>query len=346
MYSTCIFCNVSLGANEEVEGFPVGRRIAFDGERGRLWAVCSRCARWNLSPLEERWEAIEECERRFRDTRMRVSTENVGLARLPGGTELVRIGRALRPEIAAWRYGDQFGARARRRRNHILAGTAVAAGIAGTVAFPLILVATVPLAVMGLAKALERGPPAWSGPAARAALRDNAGQPLLGPEVSIRSARLRPVEERVEGWRLQLGLGRLGEGIWLDEHEVWLHGHPAVHAVSVLLAEANAAGATRHEVRGAVSRIERAGDPARYFTAAEGEARRMGWGYREVWNMPLEIRLALEMASHEDAERRALEGELATLEEQWRRAEEIAEIADRLMVAPAVESRLTRLKGR
>ncbi|MEX2284747.1 MAG: hypothetical protein WEE89_19820 [Gemmatimonadota bacterium] len=42
-----------------------------------------------------------------------VSANGVGLTRLREGTELVRIGEPLRPESAAWRYGDQFG----RRRN-------------------------------------------------------------------------------------------------------------------------------------------------------------------------------------------------------------------------------------
>ena len=47
-------------------------------------------------------------------------------------------------------------------------------------------------------------------------------------------------------------------------------------------------------------------------------------------------RLALEMAANEDAERRALEGELASLEAAWRGAEEIAVIADHLFQdAPA-----------
>src|SRR5690606_3642640 len=40
--------------------------------------------------------------------------------------------------------------------------------------------------------------------------------------------------------------------------------------------------------------------------------------------------LAFEMALHEEAERRALEGELAQLEAAWREADEIADIADRL----------------
>ena len=71
MYSTCLFCNSSLGVNEQITAFPVGQRLAFDPARGRLWVICARCSRWNLSPLEERWEAIDECERLFRGTRLR-----------------------------------------------------------------------------------------------------------------------------------------------------------------------------------------------------------------------------------------------------------------------------------
>src|SRR5687767_10709388 len=117
MYSTCLFCHAPLGANEEIEHFPVGRRLALDSVKGRLWVVCRKCSRWNLSPLEERWEAIEECERLFRETKLRVSTDQIGLSRLREGTELVRVGRPERPEFAAWRYGDQFG---RRRKTRFL----------------------------------------------------------------------------------------------------------------------------------------------------------------------------------------------------------------------------------
>ena len=63
MYSTCIFCNQSLGTNVALESFSVGRRVAFDAARGRLWVVCRKCERWNLTPLEERWEAVDEDER-------------------------------------------------------------------------------------------------------------------------------------------------------------------------------------------------------------------------------------------------------------------------------------------
>ena len=123
-----MFCRKPLGTNEVIETFPVGRRLAFDEARGRLWVVCRKCERWNLSPLEERWEAVEDCERIFRSTRVRVSTDNIGLARHPEGLTLVRIGEPMRPEFAAWRYGDQFG---RRRRRQILYGTGAAVVIGG-----------------------------------------------------------------------------------------------------------------------------------------------------------------------------------------------------------------------
>src|SRR5688572_19807949 len=124
MYRHCIYCKSDLGSNEVIEHFPLGRRLAFDGERGRLWVICRHCRRWNLSPIEERWEAIEDCERQYRKTTTRLATEHIGLARLPEGLDLVRIGRPQRPEFAAWRYGDQLVQR--RRRTWVLAGVGVA----------------------------------------------------------------------------------------------------------------------------------------------------------------------------------------------------------------------------
>jgi len=134
MYRTCLFCSSDLGHNEAVEHFPVGRRLAFDAAKGRLWVVCRKCERWNLTPLEERWEAIEECERAFRGTKLRVSTDQIGLAKLREGLELVRIGDPQRPEMAAWRYGDQFGRR--RRRKYLFAGGAAVAVVTVMVAGP------------------------------------------------------------------------------------------------------------------------------------------------------------------------------------------------------------------
>ena len=65
MYTSCLFCHTDLGANYFLPTFPVGRRLAFDPKKGRLWVICTRCGRWNLTPLEERWEAIDESERLY-----------------------------------------------------------------------------------------------------------------------------------------------------------------------------------------------------------------------------------------------------------------------------------------
>ncbi|MDQ6717083.1 MAG: hypothetical protein M3Z17_01915, partial [Gemmatimonadota bacterium] len=120
MYTKCLFCHSELGANQVIERFPIGRRLAFDEAKGRLWVVCPSCSRWNLTPIEERWEAIEDCERRFRATHLRLSTEHIGLARLSEGLELVRVGKPQRPEMAAWRYGPNF--RARRVKSLVIQG--------------------------------------------------------------------------------------------------------------------------------------------------------------------------------------------------------------------------------
>ena len=52
------------------------------------------------------------------------------------------------------------------------------------------------------------------------------------------------------------------------------------------------------------------------------------------------------MALHEEAERRAMQGELEELERAWREAEEIAGISDTLLVPDSVSSMLDRLKSR
>src|SRR3954470_11990065 len=105
MYTTCTFCYGPLGRNDVLETFPVSRRVAFDPAKACVWAVCPGCARWNLVPIEERWEVVDECERRFRRTNLRYSSGNIGLAGLAKDPARVRVGPALRPEFASWRYG-------------------------------------------------------------------------------------------------------------------------------------------------------------------------------------------------------------------------------------------------
>ena len=342
MYSHCIFCNASLGSNEAVEHFPVGRRLAFDAEKGRLWVVCRACERWNLSPLETRWEAIEECERSFRDTRVRVSTENVGLARLAEGTELVRIGKPLRPEFAAWRYGDQFGARARRMWAQ---GIAVVGLGAAAIAVSPVLIPVAPMALFALLAYRANFGSTRASPAYRALLR-NDGKPLLRDlDEAVTGACMLVGAKNRAMWQLEVTIDRLNL-FETTSKKYRLVGSAAMQAASVILAHANAWGASRRGVQAAVAHIERAGDPERCLKGIGKDIERMGWDNRDLWMLPKEVRLAMEMAVHEDTERRAMEGELAELERRWRAAEEIGAIADRLAISREVEQKLERMRGK
>ena len=65
-----------------------------------------------------------------------------------------------------------------------------------------------------------------------------------------------------------------------------------------------------------------------------------------LFGLPPEHRLALEMALHEETERRAMQGELSELERAWRDAEEIAAISDNMFVPSSVETAFAALKGK
>lgn len=354
MYSHCLFCNSDLGRNEVIETFPVGKRLAFDAAKGRLWVVCERCTQWNLTPLEARWEAVEQCEREFRDTTRKVQGENVGLARLPSGLTLVRIGKPRRPEFAAWRYGDQFG---RRRRGAIGGGIAAATAVGGLiVGFPLIGAgaALFPLASgllnLGIASAARHAYEKIPHP--------SGGDMILTPNEKP-FVRLVTRAESEGGWGLDVPykyIARAGDPWWrgtftaAPEGTARLSGEHARRAAAKLLPSINAAGATASRVQQAVQLLEEAGGPEQWF--AEAARRTRAWGAEQSWgdtgalkHLPGPVKLSLEMAANEDAERRALEGELDELEERWRDAEEIAAIADDLLLPPGVKALFERVRG-
>ncbi|GLC24939.1 hypothetical protein [Roseisolibacter agri] len=378
MYSTCIHCLAPLGRNDALETFPVGRRLAFDRARGRLWAVCVRCGRWNLAPIDDRWEAMEECERRFRDAHQRYGTDNVGLAGLPDGTELVRIGPALRPEVAVWRYGARLLRRRTPRRDAVVRATTALLG-AGAHALRW-LHATDRLVpdeerVLRLTAGL-------SGPGKRAErvlaiVPRDATSAHPGADTAILRRRhlasaqlVRP--ERGEPWQLEI------------DHElgpVRLSGAEGLRTGAKLLAAVNQFSGSAELVAAAVRKVDEAMQPDGYYRRVLDAAWRWQWGRgggtggaavavahapaatvattdvvslvedlavqltgRSFWahggigsaeriallRMPAVDRLALEMVAHEEAERAALEVELAALTEAWRDAEEIAAIADAL----------------
>lgn len=337
MFKTCIFCNRSLGGNETIERFPIGRRLAFDQGRGRLWVICEHCRRWNLSPLDERWEAIEECERQYHDTPRSFSTDNIGLAQLPEGLHLVRIGQPQRREFAAWRYGRQFW----QRRVESAIWTAIQAvlGIGATIAGANVL----PLFLAIRARRTV------------ARVRDEGGNRLYISGRNVRKVEL-VHSDGGDGWSLVVPYhpderfflffsqtrGRRGKTI--------ISGENALRAAGRILPAVNEWGGSEAEVRHAVEIIEESRTAERLFsrTARQASTPRSTGVFEgpptRLSKLDREIRLALEMASHEDSERRALEGELADLESAWREAEEIADIADRLLIPESVEDWIRRQK--
>lgn len=356
MFTTCIHCTSDLGRNEAFELFPVGSRLAFDAAKGRLWVVCRKCDRWNLSPLEERWEAIEAMESRFRDSRLRVSTSNVGLARLKEGVDLIRIGEPQRPEMAAWRYGDQFGRR--RKRQMLITGAVVgsAAALFGGMAAVGSSVGSFAgiYANGGIWDALVNG--RQSASIGKIALPD--GQLV---DVQRKHARMSALERGIDGGPLQLRLESVA-----GTHV--LIGDDAMKAAARLLPTVNRFGGSRGQVQDAVSLLEEIGDPLRVLTsvqqrvgAATGDAR---WGAgKKDWigshkrdgikKLPGTLhtltprdRLALEMALHEESERRAMDGELAALELAWAEAEQIAKIADDMFLPASMNDQLDKLRSR
>ncbi len=332
MYRHCIYCSANLGANDAVEAFPIGRTLAFDAAKGRLWAVCGRCARWNLAPIEERWEVIEDAERLFRDTRLRVQSENVGLAKLRDGTRLIRVGAALQGELAAWRYGSTLE---QRRKKYLLL---TAAAVVGTTAV-----------VGGIA---------WAGMGGMLGMFGG----LWEEHRRKRVVHHVPAESSPDGRSRTIRRWHI-EGAWLEEDEatgVALHvpdthlekpktnwsgtpvydgnavltlaGQDARRALERSLVRMNEKGGKRDQLREAVGLIA-AGGPEEYIRATA--RRRVTLGKRSEWERrritPV-ASLALEMALHEEQERRAMQGELSILEAAWRDAEPIAEVADRLAV--------------
>ena len=100
----------------------------------------------------------------------------------------------------------------------------------------------------------------------------------------------------------------------------------------------NPAGAKARHVQEAVSELQRVGSPGAYFAAAEVAARARGWRYGVLQQWPSTLRLAMEMAAHEEVERERIASELAHLERAWREAELIAAVADRLALPAPPES--------
>lgn len=331
---TCIFCHGMLPANEAVEHFPVGGRVAFDPGRGRLWAVCPSCKRWNLAPFEERWEALEELERAYRDEgRVLASTDNVALIQARG-IQLVRVGNARLAEEAWWRYGGQMIRR--RTRARILSIVENAAMVGASIATGGMFYMFVDGNVINRVLRWQKfGSTAWRGEA-----RCTRCGRLLS-DLSFKAARKLRLDRSDLDVALQLGCqscrlrGRAGE------HR--LEGPVAQHVLRRVVTYQHFQGASEKTVKAATDYIDRVG-------ATDAVARELAaTGVRLDDLMDKKRRpqaVALEIALNEENERRLLEMELAELEARWRQEEEIAAIVDGQLTPSAGLDRLRVLLRR
>ncbi|MCC7004188.1 MAG: hypothetical protein IT357_18685, partial [Gemmatimonadaceae bacterium] len=327
------------------------KRLAFDAAKGRLWVVCPSCRQWNLSPLDERWEAIEAAEQLYHDTRKRVATDQIGLAVLADKTELIRIGKPVLPEFAAWRYGPRF--RARHRKAVLIGSGAIVAGIAGFIAGPITGlvsggVAMLPVHIFNMSHLFTR--------ASRSIARFETPSGIRSASsVHVGTTHLFRVPDDPQGWAISLRLfrgdvpvGRFGASYSKEDARVTLTGEQARAALGLLLPRMNREGGGKRTVESTVKLIESAGSPEAVIQrVAEASERRQKVDSTQglAWIDP-EFRLALEMVTQEAAERRAMEGELGALEAAWKDAEEIAAIADSLTLPQQLLTRLERLGGK
>lgn len=340
MYTRCLTCAGPFEANDALEHFPHGRRVAYDPGRGRLWAVCRTCKRWSLAPIEERWEALEELEKVVRDrARLLSQTDNIALLRAER-LEIVRVGRANLQEEAWWRYGRELTGRKRQADRLGMAG-AVAAGavvVGGwatggvTLLGAWFLMGHAPDSLKDAARWLRFGSAAWRGRAECA----NCG--YVFTSVPYRNRGALGLFPGGEPGALELAARCPNCGQY-REAGLRLRGHEADRTLRRVLAYHHFAGASERRVRSAARLIQEAGSPEDLTRIVVKDGRRLG-------DLQRTGAIALEIAANESSEQRLLELELADLEAHWREEEELASIIDgELTPLPTLEALRRKLTG-
>ncbi len=317
MRGRCIFCHGVLPPNQAIEHFPLGQRIAFDPARGRLWAVCPSCHRWNLAPFEDRWEALEELEKARVDTgRVLASTDNISLVQAPG-VELVRVGPARLAEEAWWRYGSDM--MRRRTRARLLGWTEQAAVIGASIAtggaFYLLLGGD---GINNLLRWRRFGSTAWRG----AATCVRCGAEIS--DLTFKGARrLHLSRDSEEDLALHLRCRKCR--LRGREGELRIEGPAARHVLRRVVTHGHYRGASEKRVRDATDYIEQRGAP----DVVTRELMATGLRVDALLDRHRRTQaVALEIALNEENERRLLQMELRELEARWREEEELAAIVD------------------
>lgn len=319
MLTTCLSCHRPFPANETLEYFPVGRRIAFDPARGRLWAICPSCARWTLAPFETRWEALEELERVTRDqARLLVETDNIELL-AAGDIEIVRVGHAGLREESWWRFGKEFAARRKRAKRQVLKGKIInAAWTTALAGFPFWGFTDADRWI-DRARRRQFGKKLWDEPLPRCPRCGHSPKRLRFTDTGLME--IRP--HGADPFALAVGCPECGRGPGQESGGGIITGIDAEHMLRRILAYHNFAGGTEGTVQDAVGLVES-------YENTDRLLRRVAEHQVPLGQMTEKGAFALEIALSADVERRLLEMELKELEARWQREEEIAAIADTL----------------
>ena len=341
MYTRCLVCATPFESNDQLEHLPKGRRVAYDPGRGRLWAICSTCKSWSLTPIEDRWEALEELEKLTTDkARLLSQTDNIALLKA-GPLEIVRVGKAELTEEAWWRYGRELASRRQNYKKLSVAGTAAAGAVVlggwATGGMTLLgmwfIMGHAPDSITDAARWLRFGGSAWRG----ARECQGCGYTFTTvPYADRGSLGIFPGDGsgRVEVVRRCPVCGKYKDG------GLHLQGTDADRTLRRVLAYHHFAGASERRVVSAAKLIQEAGSPEDLTRIVVKDGRRIG-------DLQRTGAIALEIAANESAEQKLLELELAQLEAHWKQEEELAAIVDgELTPLPLVESLRRKITGR
>lgn len=333
MFTHCLFCEKQFPETEAFEGFPCGRRIAYDPARHRLWAICDGCHRWNLCPIEERPGPIEGLERLARDEgHLMAQTANVSLLYTERFV-LLRVGKTQLAEEAWWRYGRELR---RRRASYNSRGSRLSAYSFAAIAS---VSETIGLTDTGIKIAWDETPiadvlrwrhfgwAAWQGRV---------------PCPSCTSVLL-AVRFDLSWWLYPLRSedGGLAVGVPCDRCDPWtpdkvyrIEGEEAEHLLRRSLAYQQVSGASDGMLTDAMAELRASGSAGEFLS-------RLPTQRASLWRLGPTRRLALEIAINEAAERRLMTAEIRELEARWAEEEEVARIVDEELTAyPHAAARL------
>ncbi|PYP11087.1 MAG: hypothetical protein DMD59_03655 [Gemmatimonadetes bacterium] len=326
MFRSCAFCNAAFDGDGGPSGLGVGRRIAFDEWRGRLWVVCPRCSRWNLTPFDDRLERIEAVARSASQGRIAASTDQVALIRWER-YDFVRVGKPPRVELATWRYGERLRNRQRERMKVVVPLTvaAIGLGIAANVAAG----GGLGVVVWNVHRLADRFY-VWLVGARKVPLIEPPICAHCGSLMQLRARHVqyaRIVPDRHADMAVLLSCPNCkAEGAQLT-------GSEAIQVLRQGLTYLNLDKGGRRRAEDAAREVDQIGGADRLV--ADIARREL-----TLRSLRAERGLALEMAVDERAE-------VEELERQWREAEEIADIADgTLGTSTEIENELRRLKNR